>query len=75
MIRLLKGVTGYRGNGSSYRYSRGDEVNDTPEIEYDLVKNGIAEPVGPGRATAIAPQIQRATVVNAVVKRGRLPRV
>lgn len=76
MIKLLKGVSGYREDKSSFRYSVGSIVVDRYEVEKDLVKNGLAVFVDPVKsqrveATAITPQIQRKETIKAVIKRGR----
>lgn len=80
MIRILKGVSGYRKDKSSFRYARGSEVYDTPEVEDMLIKAGIAESIKSGRLgldepprrTAITPTVDS---VKSVIKRGRKPHV
>lgn len=82
-IRLLKGVSGYRPDGSSYRYSRGSVEVCDDYVGRDLLKNGLAEPyeeevrrpiAEPPRSYATAQSIDRTEVVQAVVKRGRKPK-
>lgn len=80
MIRILKGVSGYRKDRTPFRFSRGSEVYDTPELEATLVNAGLAEVIKstrvkleePPRRVAITPTIE---TVKAVIKRGRKPHV
>jgi len=80
MIKLIKGVSGYRPDGSSFRYGAGTIATDTIEIERDLVKAGLAvyEDKQTTRPIAeppnVTPLINRDLVVNAVIKRGRKPK-
>lgn len=81
MIKILKGVSGYRSNGSGYRYGSGSIVSEWPEIERDLVKAGLAEyadtpktfrPIAePPDNFAVTPVMRKEKVIKAVVKRGR----
>jgi len=80
MIRILRGVSGYREDGSPYRYSAGSVVTDMPFIEHDLVKNGLARyedvkverPIAePPVKFAVAPDIRHEKVITAVVRRGK----
>ena len=77
MIRILKGVSGYRFDGSSYSYGAGRSVEEIPEIEKDLVKAGLAEyddkktdrPIAePPTNFAVVPSIRRKELVYAVLK-------
>ena len=71
IIRVKKGVSGYRENGNAYRYPVGyvGPVDDV--IGFDLIKTGIAEPYEDlhQRPIAVAPSVDQ--VVKAVVKRKR----
>ena len=82
MIKLLKGVSGYRSDHSGYRYGAGKIVAEWPEIEKDLVRAGLAEyfdipktvrPIAEApEVFAVTPVIRKEKVVKAVVKRGHV---
>ena len=73
MIKMIKGVSGYRTDKSPFRYPCGQIVSDTAEVEHDLVKSGLAvyHDVEVKRAVAVTPMIERDRIVQAVVKRRR----
>jgi hypothetical protein len=72
MIRILKGVSGYRPDKSSYQYGPGRIVSELPEIEKDLVRAGLAayenkqivRPIAEG--FSITPRVNS---IKAVIKR------
>ena len=82
MIKVLKGVSGYRSDHSGFRYGPGKIISEWPEIEQDLVKAGIAEytdipktfrPIAEAPENfAVTPVIRKEKVVKAVVKRGHV---
>jgi hypothetical protein len=78
-IRILKGVSGYRADGSAYRHPAGSVIVESDYIASDLLKNGLAviheEPEAKRPvAYAVAPMVKRSDIIHAVVKRGRKPK-
>jgi hypothetical protein len=83
MIRILKGVSGYRPDRSAFRYGVGTIVTELSQVERDLVMAGqavyvnkqIDRPIAePPENFAIVPEIRKEEVLKAVVKRGRKPK-
>lgn len=74
LIRIIKGVSGYRSDGSSFRYSANSLVSESDSVCFDLIKHGHAKHESgemPNRAKAIAPMISKDEIIHSVVKRGR----
>jgi hypothetical protein len=79
VIRILKGLSGYRADGTPFRYSKGSVVDAPDDVAFSLIKAGQAttemedkseRPV----AYAVTPTIKRGEAIHAVVKRGRKPK-
>ena len=79
-IRVLKGVSGYRPDGSPYRYPAGSVVMADDFIARDLLKAELAEIDNSDnlkRPIAESPNItpyMGDMVITAVIKRGRKPK-
>jgi len=70
MVRIKRGVSGYREDGSPYRYSVNSVITDRVEVEQALIKSGIAELYydTSKRPIAIAPMVNS---IKSVIKRAR----
>lgn len=80
MIKMLKGVSGYRKDRSSFRFSAGSVIIDQTDIEHDMVRSGLAvywkeetirAKAEPPEVFAEVPEIKKSKVIKTVVKRGK----
>jgi hypothetical protein len=78
MIKILENVSGLDSKGRPYDYHEGEIIDPEEFIVSDLIKHGKAEWAkkgeGPARPMAIAPEIKRGKIIDAVIKRGRKPK-